>query len=101
MIGQDRQGENVRKRLKIFENIRKYSKNDAKRLKIFENIRKFTKMQGIFARRSFRQTSADFHFVTRAVACRSYLVPPDVGGFPLRQKTPDLRFSTRLVKRIS
>ncbi len=33
--------ENIRKRLKTFENIRKYSKNDAKRLKIFENIRIF------------------------------------------------------------
>jgi len=33
--------ENVRKRLKTFENIRKYSKNDVKRLKIFENIRIF------------------------------------------------------------
>jgi len=30
--------ENVRKRLKTFENIRKYSKNGAKRLKIFENF---------------------------------------------------------------
>jgi len=33
--------ENIRKRLKTFENIRKYLKNDAKCLKIFENIRKF------------------------------------------------------------
>jgi len=41
MAGQDGQGKNVRKRLKTFENIRKYSKNDVKRLKIFENIRLF------------------------------------------------------------
>jgi len=33
--------ENVRKRSKTFENIRKYSKNGAKRLKIFENIQIF------------------------------------------------------------
>jgi len=33
--------ENIRKRLKTFENIRKYSKNSAKRSKIFENIRIF------------------------------------------------------------
>jgi len=33
--------ENIRKRLKTFENIRRYSKTDVKRLKIFENIRIF------------------------------------------------------------
>jgi len=33
--------QNVRKRLKTFENVWKYSKNDVKRSKIFENIRLF------------------------------------------------------------
>ena len=37
-IGKVKTFENVRKRLKIFENIQKYSKNDAKRSKIFENF---------------------------------------------------------------
>ncbi len=39
--GKKKTFKNVRKRSKIFENIRKYSKNEWKRSKIFKNIQIF------------------------------------------------------------
>jgi len=50
-IGKKKALKNVRKRLKIFENIRKYSKNDVKRSKISENLSSFFRHEDSKARK--------------------------------------------------
>jgi len=56
-IGKKKALENVRKRLKIFENIRKYSKNDVKRSKIFKHLSSFFRHEDIKTQRRFNPKS--------------------------------------------